>query len=558
MNLTVTNAPSVAELARGVLEGQTLVAGQSFYAAGSGVVVVLAPLPPEETTPGGADHELTISTGFPPDPAAAGITVRMQRRGETGGQLERLGETDRFGALLFTPGSAGTEYQLSVTRGSGIRFDPDAVAILQFTAPTVSEPEKAPEPVAVAAPCPVCRATSDGWTAKLGALREAWGCGMPVCRTHLTGQENVVLAAARDAWHHKVPEVFSACARLLADLLDEPGAVRKGFLQPYPVELRNQALNQAAALLSTAIAVGHVQSKNPGKAVAAGHAAAVHFQAAMGTERTRSDAFAGRLTTAANHPLGSLWSRIAPRVGGECSQGFLAFRHLSASITQQETEPPAFAPLRDRAVVVRPLLYDRDRAIGTLARIEFLPVAEGCGEVYLDIASLGFRILDPQLLRSLEVAWRSIQPTFTREHPGAAVCVRVTSCDDDSATPVLQGGSAGLAVACGLLALDRGDVLDENTAATGELLPGNASTELGTFGAGWTGRVTEKLEAVRSHALGRVVVGVLDEGIRYPGQLDRNAKANFEAIPTRTVNDAYRVLCRGPFVGNRPQSISLY
>ncbi len=333
MNLTVTSSPSTAELARSVLEHRTLVAGQPFYAAGTGVVVIVAPLPPEEAAACGADHEFTISTGFPPDPAAAGITVWVQRRDQTGGHLDRLGETDRFGSIVFAAGAAGAEYQMTVTRGSSVRLAMDGAAILPFPAPSVDRPEL--EGVT----CPVCCAAEGDWIAKLTGMRDGLSRGIPICRGHLSGPENVILAAARNAWQHNTPEVFAACARLLADLLDEPGAVRKGFLSLFPADSHNRALNQVAGLLSTAIAVGHVLSKNPGRATAAGRAATVHLQSLAGSGRPENDPVPGRVNPADPQPLEGLLARMTARLKGGLMQGFLEFRRLSASITQHSGTP---------------------------------------------------------------------------------------------------------------------------------------------------------------------------------------------------------------------------
>jgi hypothetical protein len=399
--------------------------------------------------------------------------------------------------------------------------------------------------------CPVCRAWADGWVAKLAGLREGLACGAPVCRAHLTGPENAALAAARDAWHRETPEVFAACEQLLADLDDEQSPVRRGFLHPYPADLRPAALHQAAGILSTVAALGRLLAQDPDRAAELGQAAADHLQSAAGLDRTSCEKFAGKLTAAAGHPLDGLWFRVASRLAGESAQGFLAFRRLGAAVTRRDSEPPPFPPLRDRPVAVRPLLYDRDRGTGVLARIEFLPVAEGCGELYVDVAPLGFRVLDPLFLRSIETAWRAVRPSVVRDNPGAAVCVRVTFGDDDSPAPALQGASAGLAVACGLLAVARGDVLDEDAAVTGELNPAGPGAEFDTSAAGWTGRVVDKLEAARTRGLARGVVGVVDEGVRYPGRLDRAARPDFEVIPARTVREAYQALRRGPFVAVR-------
>jgi hypothetical protein len=386
---------------------------------------------------------------------------------------------------------------------------------------------------------------SEGWIAKLKGLREGLTCGLPVCRTHLTGPENVILGAAREAWHRKVPEVFENLKLILSELSDDRGAIRRGFLHPYPPDLRNQALKQAAGLLSTVVALGNVQKGDVRQSLIDAHTAIVAFQLAVGIDRTRHEHFLARLATAPDHPLNQLWSSVAQGLGGEWVQGYLAFRRLSASITRFDSDPPPFAPVRETPVVVRPPLYDRDRGSGMLARLEFIPFAEGCSELYLDMTPLGFRVLDAQFLRSLEVAWRSVQPILAREMPGAAVCVRITFGDDDSPAPALQGASAGLAVACGLLALARGDILDENTAITGELLGVGPTGDFDSAGAGWTNRVADKLEAARERGLKRGVVGVTDEGIRAPGKLDHTPRPGFEVVAVRTVGEAYRVLRRG-------------
>ncbi|MBA4186629.1 MAG: hypothetical protein C0467_01285 [Planctomycetaceae bacterium] len=323
MNLTVTNAPSVAERVRAALDNRTLVVGQPFYAAGTDVVVVVAPIPAEEAVTSGGDHELTVSTGFPPDPGTAGMTVWVQRRGEAGGQLERLGETDRFGSLVFEAGSRGCEYQLTVTRSSTVRLPEHVAPILPF--PILTHPELA------GATCPVCRAS--GWAAKLSGLRRGLEQGSPVCRGHLSGPDGVILEAARDGWFCKSSEVFAACGRLLSDLLDEHGTVRKGFLSLYPVDRHTQALNQVAGVLSTVIAVGHTLSKNPGRAAAAGRAAAVHLDATGNSHLP----MAAEVMAEAAHPLEGLFSGLADRLGESLPRGLREFRRLATTITRESS-----------------------------------------------------------------------------------------------------------------------------------------------------------------------------------------------------------------------------
>ncbi len=329
MNITVTSPPSIAELASVALETCRLISGQPFYVAGSGVVVVVAPIPPEEAAACGGDHEFTVSTGFPPDPAAADITVWIQRRDQVGTQPERLGETDRFGSLLFTAGEGGCEYRLTLTRGVDVRPTPDSAVVLPFSLPKVDKAQSLTETVVDA--CPVCCAVT--WQAKLSGMREGLRCGSPVCRAHLSGPKNVILAAARDGWQQNTPETFTACAQLLADLLDEQGAIRKGFLNLYPAATHNRVLNEVAGLLSTAIAVGHVLSKNLGRAAAAGRAAAVHLQSAVRVVRTYREP----ISETVGHPLDALLSRIAPH-NSEWTQGLLEFRRLSDLMTQVHVE----------------------------------------------------------------------------------------------------------------------------------------------------------------------------------------------------------------------------
>jgi len=326
MNLTAACSLSIADLVRGVLAERTLVAGEPFYTAGNGVVVIVAPLPAEEAATCGLDHEFTISTGFPPDPATAGITVWLQRRGESGGLLDRIGETDRFGSLLFAAGTSGCAYQLTATRGAGVRFASDAVEILPFPITEHGEPVALPT-------CPVCRVPScEGLKTKLGALREGLAVGAPVCRSHLCDSENVILGAARDGWNRHEPQVFEMCARLLADLLDEHGKIRNGFLQLFPMESQNQALNQIAGELSTAIAVGHVLAKNPRRASAAGHAAVVHLHSTARGDG--AEPLPDQPTAHVARSLDALLSGIGSRLGGKWAKGFQVFSRLSAAITQ--------------------------------------------------------------------------------------------------------------------------------------------------------------------------------------------------------------------------------
>jgi len=328
MNLTAASSPSLADLVRSVLAERTLVAGEPFYAAGNGVVVIVAPLPAEEAATCGLDHEFTISTGFPPDPATAGITVWLQRRGQSGGLLDRIGETDRFGSLLFAAGSSGCAYQLAVTRGAGVRLASDGIEILPFPITAQSEPGAIPA-------CPVCGVTSCvgvNMTTKLRALRDGLAAGAPVCRSHLCDSENVILGAARDGWNCHEPQVFEMCARLLADLLDEHGNIRNGFLQLFPTESQNEALNQIAGELSTAIAVGHVLSKNSRRATAAGHAAVVHLHSTARADR--SEPVSDQPTPPVAKSLDALLSGIASRLGGKWAKGFQMFSRLSVAITQ--------------------------------------------------------------------------------------------------------------------------------------------------------------------------------------------------------------------------------
>lgn len=329
MNNTVTSPPSIAELASVAVEACTLVSGQPFYVAGGGVVVVVAPIPPVEVASCGGDHEFTVSTGFPPDPAAGGITVWIQRRDQIGGDPERLGETDRFGSLVFTAGESGCEYRLTLTHGATVRPTPDSAATLPFSPPKVDAAQSLTETVVDT--CPVCSAKT--WEGKLSGLREGLRCGSPVCRTHLSGPKNVILAAARDGWQQNTPEVFAVCARLLADLLDEQGTIRQGFLNLHPVASHNRVLNEVAGLLASAIAVGHVLSKNLGRAVAAGRAAAVHLQSAVRVVQTYREP----IPATVGHPLDALLSRIAPH-NGEWSQGLVEFRRLSELMTQASVE----------------------------------------------------------------------------------------------------------------------------------------------------------------------------------------------------------------------------
>jgi hypothetical protein len=101
-----------------------------------------------------------------------------------------------------------------------------------------------------------------------------------------------------------------------------------------------------------------------------------------------------------------------------------------------------------------------------------------------------------------------------------------------------------LAIACGLLALSRGETLDQNIAIIGELLAGTTLADLASFGAGWCSRVIDKLNMAQELGCDRAVVGVVDEGVRYASQLDRTGKSHFEVAAVRTVGSAYEVVRR--------------
>ena len=326
MNRATTHSPTVAERARAALDGRSLVAGEPCYVTGDGLVVIVAPLPVDEVT-ADADHEITISTGFPPDPAAAGITVWVQQPTAGGGRLERAGETDRSGTVLFRAGAAGTEYRLTASRGSGVRPLPAAA------------PAVLPLPPVVKPACGVCGTPALGWVARVAALRSAWGAGHPVCRGHLTGPDSVILAAAHDGWQRNAPEVFTACAKLLTDLLDGHGAAHRGFLALYPAGERALAFNEVAGVLSTVIAVGHVLAKKPGRAAAAGRAATVHLQSAVRAGWPASGPALVRDPGPA-HPVECLLSRLAARLRRGWADGFLEFRRLCAAITREDSARP--------------------------------------------------------------------------------------------------------------------------------------------------------------------------------------------------------------------------
>jgi hypothetical protein len=327
MNQAATNSPTVAERARAALDGLSLVAGEPFYAAADGVVVTGAPLPADEAAASGADHEVTISTGFPPDPGTAGITVWVQRRGPTGGQLERVGETDRFGTVLFRAGEAGTEYRLTASRGSGVRPLPaEAAAILPF--PPGAKPA-----------CPVCSGPAIGWVAKVAVLRAGLAAGHPVCRGHLTGPDSVILAAAHDGWQRNAPEVFAASTELLGDLLDANSPAHRGFLALFPAEEQALAFNEVAGVLSTVIAVGYILARRPGRAAAAGHAAAVHLQSVVRAGWTAARPAHAR-DAGSPQPVESLLSRLATRLRRGWADGFLEFRRLCAAITRDDSVRP--------------------------------------------------------------------------------------------------------------------------------------------------------------------------------------------------------------------------
>jgi hypothetical protein len=105
----------VAERVRAILDGLPLHRGGTIHISADGVAVHISPLPAGEAADG-ADHELTVSTGCPPvDPAIRGIPVRVSRLGPGGWSDARLGETDEYGSLLFSPGSDVEEYRLAVT-----------------------------------------------------------------------------------------------------------------------------------------------------------------------------------------------------------------------------------------------------------------------------------------------------------------------------------------------------------------------------------------------------------------------------------------------------------
>jgi hypothetical protein len=243
--------------------------------------------------------------------------------------------------------------------------------------------------------------------------------------------------------------------------------------------------------------------------------------------------------------LDALWSQLAVRLRGEWSQGFLTFRRLSEGITQPaETALTPSQPLGLAAVCPAVIVTDRERGTPLLARLEFLPLPDGSGELFVDVVPLGFRILDLRFLQSIDLAWRAIQPVFLRERPGLGICVRVRIEGDDPQPHVLQSGSAGLAIACGLLALSRGETLDQNIAIIGELLAGTTLADLASFGAGWCSRVIDKLNMAQELGCDRAVVGVVDEGVRYASQLDRTGKSHFEVAAVRTVGSAYEVVRR--------------
>lgn len=326
MNRATTHSPTVAERARAALDGRSLVAGEPSYAAGDGVTVIVAPLPATEVTDE-ADHEVTISTGFPPDPAAAGITVWVQQTTAGGGRLERAGETDRSGAVLFRAGAAGTEYRLTASRGSGVRPLPAAAAAVLPLPPTAKPA------------CGVCGVPALGWVARVAALRDALGAGHPVCRDHLTGPDSIILAAAHDGWQRNAPEAFAACAKLLTDLLDGHSATHRGFLALYPAEQQALAFNEVAGVLSTVIAVGHVLANKPGRAAAAGRAATVHLQSAVRAGWPASGPASARGTGPAQ-PVECLLSRLAARLRRGWADGFLEFRRLCAAITREDAVRP--------------------------------------------------------------------------------------------------------------------------------------------------------------------------------------------------------------------------
>ena len=242
-----------------------------------------------------------------------------------------------------------------------------------------------------------------------------------------------------------------------------------------------------------------------------------------------------------------LWEGVAARCGADWPQGYLAFRRLTEVITREDPKKPAFRPLRDRPVNLRVLFWDPDEG-GLLGRMEFLPIAEGFGQFYLDVVPLGFRVLDDTTLRSMARAWQGKIEDILRAIDSHSVALRIVV--DGSALEV-EGSSLGMATACGILALARNDILNADVAITGEVLPPDTDAiPLEECQVGWAAHVHEKLEAAAGARLEKAVVGLVNEGSRYPGRL---ADARFEGLKpsgVRTVEQAYRILYQAPNFGS--------
>src|SRR5262249_7766308 len=170
-----------------------------------------------------------------------------------------------------------------------------------------------------------CRVWSEGKTTMLDGLRDGLAAGAPVCRAHLTGSENVGIAAARDAWQWQMPDAYSRCARIRAELLDQHNPVRRSVLHPYPPPPRPRALDQAAGILAAVVALGRWAQNDRTGAIEAGADAAARLQAAVGFDATARPGFARALVPPNSHPLAELWAGVAERLDGHHPHRLLRF-----------------------------------------------------------------------------------------------------------------------------------------------------------------------------------------------------------------------------------------